>query len=394
MTTRGLWRLLITMLVMLAGAPTGSADAAVLKLGDILAVEPGVSSISVIDPVTGAKTTISQGGLLLPAHKTVGVALAPDGDVIAVHRTIGLIRVNPATGTQNILSQGGYFKDPWALAIDRDTGFIYVADSGFDDDRPEINEAGKIIRVDPASGAQELIAAGTPCTVHPADAACQNTTSAGAYLAHPYGIAIDYTSTPRTLVVADMSAFNGKGAIIRIQPSVGGTQTLLWGPASASPPPQVAQSAPFGCPMGVAVEPNGNILMTVFTFPVPATPQVPPPAGTFYGCAPPGIFRIDLTSHTQTIVNANAPAWQPNHAYAVGDVIRVDAQARVHRVVTAGTSQSFTPGWNGTPNGTTVDGTVVWQNVGRGANWMIPFGLAVEPAPTGVGSAESQHPRP
>ena len=382
MTTRGLWRLLITMLVMLAGASTGSADAATLKLGDILAVEPGVPSISVIDPVTGAKTTVSQGGLLLPAHKTVGVALAPDGDVIAVHRTSGLIRVNPATGGQNILSQGGYFRDPWALAIDRDTGYIYVADSGYDEDRPEINEAGKIIRVDPASGAQELIAVGSPCNVHPAGAACQNTTSAGSYLAHPYGIAIDDTSVPRTLVVADMSSFNGKGAIIRIQLSAGGTQTLLWGPASASPPPQVAQSSPLGCPMGVAVEPNGNILTTVFTYPVPSTPQVPPPAGTFYGCTPPGIFRIDLTSNTQTIVNANAPEWEPNHAYAIGAVIRADGQARLHRVVTAGTSQSSTPAWNGTPQGTTVDGSVVWQNVGHGANWLIPFGLAVEPAPT------------
>ena len=382
MTTRGLWRLLITMVVMLAGAATGSADAAVLKLGDILAVEPGAASISVIDPVTGTKATLSQGGLLLPAHKTVGAALAPDGDVIAVHRTTGLIRVNPARGSQSILSQGGYFRDPWALAIDRDTGYIYVADSGYDEDRPEINEAGKIIRVDPASGAQELIAVGSPCNVHPAGAACQNTTAAGSYLAHPYGIAIDDTSVPRTLVVADMSSFNGKGAIIRIQLSVGGTQTLLWGPASASPPPQVAQSSPLGCPMGVAVEPNGNILTTVFSYPVPSTPQVPPPAGTFYGCTPPGIFRIDLTSHTQTIVNANAPAWEPNHAYAVGAVIRVDAQARLHRVVTAGTSQSFTPNWNATPQGTTVDGTVVWQNVGHGANWMIPFGLAVEPAPT------------
>jgi hypothetical protein len=382
MTTRGLWRLLITMVVMLAGAPTGSAAAAVLKLGDILAVEPGAASISVIDPVTGTKATLSQGGLLLPAHKTVGAALAPDGDVIAVHRTTGLIRVNPATGSQNILSQGGYFRDPWALAIDRDTGYIYVADSGYDEDRPEINEAGKIIRVDPASGAQELIAVGSPCNFHPADAACQNTTSAGSYLAHPYGIAIDDTAVPRTLVVADMSSFNGKGAIIRIQLSVGGTQTLLWGPASASPPPQVAQSSPLGCPMGVAVEPNGNILTTVFSYPLPSTPQIPPPAGTFYGCAPPGIFRIDMTSHTQTIVNANAPAWEPNHAYAVGAVIRVDAQARLHRVVTAGTSQSFTPSWNATPQGTTVDGTVVWQNVGHGANWKLPFGLAVEPAPT------------
>ena len=134
--------------------------------------------------------------------------------------------------------------------------------------------------------------------------------------------------------------------------------------------------------MGVAVEPNGNILTTVFTYPVPSTPTVPPPAGTFYGCAPPGIFRIDLTSNVQTVVNANAPPWQPNHAYAVGDVIRDEALDHVHRVVTAGVSQSSTPAWSGTLGGTTVDGSVVWQNIGLGANWLIPFGVAVEPAPT------------
>jgi hypothetical protein len=45
--------------------------------------------------VTGTKTLISQGGLLSPAHKTVAVAIALDGDIIAVHRMAGLIRVNP-----------------------------------------------------------------------------------------------------------------------------------------------------------------------------------------------------------------------------------------------------------------------------------------------------------
>ena len=112
----------------------------------------------------------------------------------------------------------------------------------------------------------------------PSNAACQNTTSAGSYLAHPYGIAIDYTTSPGTLVVADMGSFNGKGAIVRIQPVPNGTQTLLWGPASAVPAPQVAQLSPLGCPMGVAVEPNGNILTTVFTYPVPPSPSLPPPA--------------------------------------------------------------------------------------------------------------------
>ena len=142
-----------------------------------------------------------------------------------------------------------------------------MADSGYDNGRPEINEAGKIIRVDPVSGAQEIIAAGSPCNLFPADVACQNTTSAGSYLSHPYGIAIDYTLAPGTLVVTDMSSFNGKGAIVRIQPVPNGTQTLLWGPASAVPAPQVPQLSPLGCPMGVTVEPNGNLLTTTFTFP-------------------------------------------------------------------------------------------------------------------------------
>ena len=179
-----------------------------------------------------------------------------------------------------------------------------------------------------------------------------------------------------------MSSFNGKGAIIRMPLVAGGTQTLLWGPASAVPAPQVAQSSPLGCPMGVAVEPDGNILTTVFTFPVPATPQVPPPAGTFYGCSPPGVFRVDLINHTQTVVNSNAPHWVPSHAYAVGDVvIDQQTQTHVHKVIPAGVSQGATPAWNGAVNGATADGSVVWRNIGRGANWQIPFGVAVEPAP-------------
>jgi hypothetical protein len=369
------------LFVTFAIASTSAFADVALKLGDILVAEPGNAAISVVDPSTGARTVISQGGLLSPMHKTVGVALAPNGEVIVVHRLTGLIRVNPATGSQTILSTGGHFADPWAIAINQDTGDIYVADSGFDQDRPEINQAGKIIRVDPVSGSQQIIASGSPCTVFPSGAACRNTTSAGSYLSHPYGIAIDYAVSPGTLVVADMGSFNGKGAIIRIQPSPNGTQTLLWGPASAVPAPQVVQQSPLACPMGVTVEPTGNILTTVFTYPVPPSPTMPPPAGTYYGCTPPGIFRVDLVNNVQSVVNTNAPDWQPDHAYAAGSVIR-DSSTGVHRVVTAGVSQGTPPAWNETLNGPTIDGSVGWQNIGLGANWVIPFGVDTEPAPT------------
>jgi len=72
------------MIVMVTGVPTGAAAGVVLKLGDILVAEPGTASISVVDPVTGTKTLISQGGLLSPAHRTVAVALALDGEIIAI----------------------------------------------------------------------------------------------------------------------------------------------------------------------------------------------------------------------------------------------------------------------------------------------------------------------
>jgi Concanavalin A-like lectin/glucanases superfamily len=380
MTVRSV-RCLVMMMAALALAASASAGV-VLKLGDIIYVSPGGVNISVIDGVTGDKTVISDGGFLAPEWLTVGAALALDGDIIAVHRVNGLIRINPVTGSQSILSQGGLFRDPWAIAIDKDTGYIYIADSGYDNARP-VNEAGKIIRVDPTTGAQQLIASGSPCTVFPSNVACQNTTSSGSYLAHPYGIAIDYTGVPGTLIVADMGSFNGKGAIVRVNPVPNGSQTLLWGPASAVPAPQVAQISPLGCPMGVALEPNGNILTTSFTFPVPALPIVPPPVGTFYGCAPPGIFRIDLINNSQTVVSADAPVWQPNRAYSVGAVVRAGSSAsRIHQVVTAGTSQGGAPNWNSTLDGTTVDGSVVWRNIGPGATWLIPFGLDVEPAPT------------
>lgn len=378
---KGVARLLIaTALLTVASRASAGVN---LKLGDILIAEPGTSSISVVDATTGARTVISVGGLLAPANKAVAVALATDGDLIVVHRAVGLIRINPVTGAQSVLSEAGFFRDPWALAINKNTGDIYVADSGYDNDRPEINEAGRVIKVNPVTGAQQVIASGAPCNSFPAGLACRNTTSAGSYLAHPYGIAVDYTVVPGSLVVADMTAFNGSGAIIRINPS-NGAQTLLWGPGSAVPAPQVVQESPLGCPMGVTVEPNGNILSTAFTFPVPAAPTTPAPAGTYYGCAPPGIFRLDLVNNVQRVVNANAPEWQSNHSYVVGDVIRdaTTSTGHVHRVVTAGVSSGAAPAWNGTAAGTTTDGSVVWQNIGLGANWLVPFGMDTEPAPT------------
>jgi hypothetical protein len=52
----------------------------------------------------------------------------------------------------------------------------------------------------------------------------------------------------------------------------------------------------------------------------------------------------------------------------------------VHVVVTSGVTGTSAPAWNNALQGQTVDGSVVWRNIGLGASWLIPFGLDVEPA--------------
>ena len=186
----------IVVLLVQALTPIDASAGQVLKLGDILVAEPGTSSISVIDAATGVKTVISQGGLLLPHNKTIGVALALDGDIIVVHRLTGLIRVNPVTGAQSVLSQGGLFKDPWAIAVNEDTGYIYVADSGYDNDRPRSTRLARSSGSTRPPAHSSSSQSGSACSFFPSNAPCQNTTSAGSYLSHPYGIAIDYTISP------------------------------------------------------------------------------------------------------------------------------------------------------------------------------------------------------
>ena len=213
---------------------------------DILVAEPA-GSHQRHRSLDGGKDRHRSGGLAGALHtETVGVAFAPDGDVIVVHRVTGLIRVNPVTESQSILSQGGLFRDPWAIAIDKSRATSTSPTAATTMTGPRSTKRARSFEWIPCPASSSSSRRETHATSFPANAACQNTTSAGSYLAHPYGIAIDYSTVPATLVVADMSSFNGKGAIIRIQAVPNGAQTLVWGPATASPPPQVAQSSPLG----------------------------------------------------------------------------------------------------------------------------------------------------
>src|SRR2546426_1087234 len=255
-----------------------SGTNAYLCRGDIVVADPsagpsGSGALFLINPSNGTQTLISSGNLLT---ETVGAVIEANGTIVATDRIKGIVRVDPATGGQTLLSAATATNDFFGIARDNNGDFI-VADSGLNSDKTLLvppGIPGRIIRIDKTTGAQSVIAQ-------------------GGNIVHPYGVAIDPLDL--SIVVSDMASFGGQGAIIRMD-SLGGNQQVVWGPASASP--QVPQSAPFNCPMGIAVENTGNVLATVFSY-------------FAYGCSNPGIFRVDLINHVQVTVSANPPVgWQ------------------------------------------------------------------------------------
>jgi DNA-binding beta-propeller fold protein YncE len=109
------------------------------------------------DPATGSLVEISrngpQGTLF---QRPYDLAVEPDGNLVVAdlgvpnRRDGAVIRVNPLTGRQSLVSSGGEFFDPAGIAVGPG-GQIYVVDNRARDDN------GAVIRIDPRTGAQTLI---------------------------------------------------------------------------------------------------------------------------------------------------------------------------------------------------------------------------------------------
>ena len=86
-----------------------------------------------VDPATGVQSLVSQGGELVdPA----GIAVAPDGTLFVVEnvgvgpaRDPAVIRIDPATGAQSVLTRGGNLCYPFGIAIEP-SGNLIVTDFG------------------------------------------------------------------------------------------------------------------------------------------------------------------------------------------------------------------------------------------------------------------------
>lgn len=114
----------------------------------------GGDRVTLIDPVTGTATVLSSGGLL---SSVADVATARNGDIYVVDRNAVIrLRYNSTTRVwdQLLISTGGLFRSPRGIAV-ADNGMLYVADL-----------VGRVIRVDPASGAQQAIASSSSLINH------------------------------------------------------------------------------------------------------------------------------------------------------------------------------------------------------------------------------------
>ncbi len=135
---------------------------AVSDRGDIFVVD-ALGLVVRVDPKTGAQTLLTAGGLL---ERPQGIAIKGNNlyitDVATLDGNFGvgrIVHVDASSGVQTAVAQGGSLVGPVGIAIESN-GQIIVADPY------TINPAsvnlfeGGIVRIDPATGSQELLARG------------------------------------------------------------------------------------------------------------------------------------------------------------------------------------------------------------------------------------------
>ena len=143
---------------------TATTSAPLWQPGDVLVIDPGAGDGSAgggalmrIEPATGRQTLVSAGhNFVSPA----GVALDTEGNALvadpsAVDGNGALIRVDRITGAQTVLSSGNSFRDPTSLVV-TPQGRIVVAD------RTAFGGIGGLIVVDAQTGTQVKLASGDP----------------------------------------------------------------------------------------------------------------------------------------------------------------------------------------------------------------------------------------
>ena len=233
--------LLVALAICPAAAQAAADDPWVAYVANRVVTKQGRQAAVILraDPASGALVVVSgngaQGSLFVRPYD---LAASPRGDALYV-ADMGefeaadgrVIRVDPATGMQSLVASGGRLVDPSGIAVAPD-GTLYVLEN--------VGAAGdpEVLRVNPSTGAQAVVTSGDE-------------------LCYPFGIAIEPAGS---LVVADSGSVSGgvdcendAGAVVRVNAATGGQSIVS------------KRAEPWGLlidkPFGVAVGPTGEILL-------------------------------------------------------------------------------------------------------------------------------------
>jgi hypothetical protein len=275
------------------------ADGNIVVVDSFNAVGARNPGVVRVNPITGVRRVLSNNTTpVLPPgapmfSQPTGIAVAANGMILVADigtaplRNGAVIAVDPVTGARATLSENGApaggprFDFPWELTVAAN-GDIYVVDPG------DFVSTGKIIRVDPVTGARTLVSKNT-------------SPPGGPDFVFPWGIAVDKLGN---ILVSDQAAFGGTGGIIRVDPVTGVRTTVSENTAPAGGPS-------FFSPGDLVVEDCGSILVT--------------------DTASEAVFRVNATTGVRTVVSDSAtPVGLPNFAYNYGIAIQHAPSIVVH----------------------------------------------------------------
>ena len=257
--------------------------------GDLLVAESDSDAVVLVDPQTGNQGILFSGDKL-SNPKTI--AIEEDGNLLVVDADSGLIRIDPTTGTQAILSPSSNFAPsspvgPIGITIES-SGNILIADA----------ENG-VVRVDPVLGTVTTLSVGNNLTL-------------------AVGIVLDSNGD---IFVSDAAAFGGgTSKLIGIDP-VTGNQRLI------------SSGGNLMVPIGITIDDNGDIWIC---------DGGSVAGGTDY------IIRIDTSTGIQTIVSsADLLSFPSGIALSSGgtiyvanqngaSVVAVDTSTGIQTLVTSG----------------------------------------------------------
>jgi len=263
----------------LLSAPHGVA----VESSGMILVMSGANGLIRIEPTSGAQSIVSPStNFTTGPFGAWGLAVETAGTILVGDGTNGVARVDPATGARTVLASGAPLVVPFAVALDS-TGQVYVTDPAF-----PLGQLSSLVAVDPQTGAQTLL-------------------TSGGGLVLPAALTVE---TSGDVLVADAPSLlelPGPDLVLRINP-IDGLPTVL------------STGNLLHGPIGIAVGTNGMIYIANMLSPT--------------------VVQIDPVSGAQTLFASGGQLVQPSGmAIAPRDIASPVLTCPTNLVVTADSGQ-------------------------------------------------------